>query len=346
MPVTAAPVFVSGASGYIASWLVKELLAHGYRVRGSVRSLARAESYAHLTALPGAAERLELVEADLMTPGAFDAPVRGCEVVMHTASPYFLDPKDPQRDLVDPALHGTRSMLQACARADVRRVVLTSSVAAVTDEPETGRTLTEQDWNTRSSLTRNPYYYSKTLAEREAWRMAEGATYRLVVINPFVVIGPAMTRALNPSNFVVQAMLRGAYPGILRMTWGLVDVRDVARAHVLAMEVPGAEGRHLCCAGTMSMRSMCDLLLSNGWTSYGVPTRPLDHALGDALVWLGSWAQQSGTGSYLRTHIGRIPRIDNSKIQRSLGLRFRPLDRSVLETADDLRRWGHVGARA
>src|SRR5580692_5452091 len=116
-------------------------------------------------------ERLELVEADLLRPETFPAAVAGCERVLHTASPYALDVKDPQRDLVDPAVQGTRNVLVACkAAGSVRRVVLTSSMAAVTDEPESDHLLTESDWNTRSTLERNAYYYSKTLAEKEGWR--------------------------------------------------------------------------------------------------------------------------------------------------------------------------------
>lgn len=130
-------VLVTGASGYIASYIVRDLLAAGYRVRGTVRSNQTAE-LSHLRQLPGAPERLELVRADLLTPGAFDGPVAGCDAVLHTASPYKRDVRDPQRDLVEPALAGTRNVLQAAANSPgVKRVVLTSSMAAITDE--TGR---------------------------------------------------------------------------------------------------------------------------------------------------------------------------------------------------------------
>src|SRR5258708_3797583 len=137
MPVGLSPVLITGASGFIASRIVEQLLAKGYRVRGTVRSLKKERELAALRALPGAADRLELVEADLLAAGAFDRAAAGCEHVMHTASPYVLDAKDPQRDLVEPAVAGTRSVLSACHRAGtVTRVVLTSSMAAITDEPE------------------------------------------------------------------------------------------------------------------------------------------------------------------------------------------------------------------
>ena len=188
---TTAPVLVTGASGFIATHLIEQLLGKGYAVRGTVRSPEKARAQGYLTSLAGA-ENLELVAADLMTDGAFDAAVEGCEYVMHTASPYVVTVDDPQRDLVDPAVKGTRSVLSAChSSPSVRRVVLTSSMAAITDEPD-GRVLSEDDWNTESSLTRNPYYYSKTMAERAAWRFIEDESphFDLVVINPVLVLGP------------------------------------------------------------------------------------------------------------------------------------------------------------
>ena len=149
MPSENERVLVTGASGYIASYIVRDLLAEGYTVRGTVRDPNKVAELAHLRAMPGAPERLELVAADLLTPGAFDPHMSGCATVMHTASPYKLDVKDPQKDLVEPALLGTQNVLEAVARSStVKRVVLTSSMAAITDEPDENHVLTEADWNT------------------------------------------------------------------------------------------------------------------------------------------------------------------------------------------------------
>jgi len=157
----AAAVCVTGAGGFVASWLVSELLQSGRLVRGTVRARSRAS---HLTSIAGSG-RLTLYEADLQSPGTFETPVDGAHTVFHTASPYVVDVADPQRDLVAPAVDGTLNVLQACAKApSVRRVVLTSSMAAVTDEPDRSRVLTGEDWNTKSSLRRNPYYFSKVQA--------------------------------------------------------------------------------------------------------------------------------------------------------------------------------------
>jgi dihydroflavonol-4-reductase len=338
-------VAVTGASGFIASHIVRELLARGYRVRGSVRKPTNEADTAHIRALPGAAERLELVGGDLLTEGSFDAAVRGATYVLHTASPYVLDAKDAQRDLVDPAVKGTRNVLASCQKEpSIRRVVLTSSMAAITDEPEGDHVLTEADWNDKSSLSRNPYYYSKALAEKAAWDFVKSAkpTWSLVVINPFLVIGPSLSPALNTSNQMFVDLLRGAYPGIMNLTWGFVDVRDVALAHVLAMETQGAEGRYICAGETIAMRDVVDLIAKSPFASPKLPKLGMDCAIGDYAIKLSSYLQPKGVGSYLRTHVGRVPRYDNTKIQRNLGLRFREVHTSILDTLADLRRWGHT----
>ena len=339
-------VTVTGATGFIAGHTIAQLLARGHRVRATVRNPDKHAELAHLRALPGA-ERLELVAADLQRPGAFDAAVAGADAVLHMASPYVLDAADPQKELVDPAVNGTRNVLRSCARApSIRRVVVTSSMAAVTDEPGSDRPLTEDDWNTKSTLTRNPYYYSKTLAERAAWDFVRDETPRwdLVVINPFLVIGPSLSPGLNTSNKIFVDLLGGQYPAIMDLTWGFVDVRDVAAAHVRAIETPAAAGRYLCAGDTISMRAVVELLAKEGAPGT-LPKRGLDCAAGNQLVKVSSYFQPKGVGSYLRTHVGRVPRYDTSKIQRDLGLAFRPVPETIRETIADLVRWGHLPAK-
>jgi dihydroflavonol-4-reductase len=338
-------VCVTGATGFVASWLVKQLLERGdVAVRGTVRRIASAE---HLRALPGASERLELVEADLTTAGSFEPAVRGCAVVFHTASPYIIQVDDPQRDLVDPAVNGTLGVLRACTKAtDVLRVVLTSSMAAVTDEPDSTRVLTEADWNEKSTLRRNPYYLSKTLAERAAWDFVarEKPQFDLVALNPFMILGPSLAPGLNVSNKIVADLTNGVYPGILSFTWGIVDVRDVAHAHVRAAEVADAKGRYLLAQEpAVSMRTMVGWLRDAGYGERTkLPSRGMDNAVGNLLVKLNSYMQPSGVGSYLRTHIGRVPRYDASKARRELGITFRPTYETVIDTARDLERHGHI----
>lgn len=336
-------VCVTGAAGFVASWLVADLLRKGNRVRGTVRDRRRAD---HVTALPGADQRLELVEADLLTAGAFDRAVAGCSTVFHTASPYVVDVADPQRDLVDPAVRGTLNVLSACQRmSGIERVVLTSSMAAVTDEPDSDHVLTEADWNTKSTLDRNPYYLSKTLAERAAWDFIarERPAFDLVVINPFVIMGPSHSRAVNTSNQILLDLVNGVYPAIVSLTWGLVDVRDVAVAHVRAAEVPTASGRYLCAQQPVTMRRVVEWLRDAGYgRGARLPSRGLDNAFGNLLVRLDSYRRPKGAGSYLRTHVGRTPRYDTSKIVQELGVTFRPARETVLDAMADLVRWGHL----
>ncbi len=257
-----------------------------------------------------------------------------------------LDTKDPQRDLVDPAVKGTLNVLASCTRApSVKRVVVTSSMAAITDEPESDHVLTEADWNVKSNLERNPYYYSKTLAERAAWDFShqEKPAFDLVTINPFLVIGPSFGVGVNPSNQLFVDLLKGTYPGVMNLTWGFVDVRDVAEAHVRALENPRANGRYIVAGETVTMRQLVELLEKNGWGAGNkLPKLGMDCAAGDFAVRLSSYLQPKGVGSYLRTHVGRVPRYDTSKARSQLGLSFRPLETSVLDTLADLQRQGHV----
>jgi dihydroflavonol-4-reductase len=347
-PLTGAPVLVTGAAGFVGSQITQRLLEDGYLVRGTVRDPARVESEGHLGALSGASERLALIRADLLDANAFDQAVMGCAHVIHTASPYAVDVTDPQRDLVDPAVRGTRSLLEGCLREPtIKRVVLTSSAAGITDAAD-GVIHTEADWNTRSSLTRNPYYYAKTLAERAAWEFMDTRRpgFDLVVINPFYVIGPSLVPGVNTSHITLIGLTNGSVPAIVALPMPIVDVRDVARAHVLAMETPEASGRYLVAAGTRSLRQVVDLLRTNGWDErYRLPSLRLDTGIGVPLSRFVANFRPPGTRSYLKTHLGGQMRFDNSKVRNELGLEFRDVDQTILDTMEDLDRWGHLGKK-
>ncbi|MCZ6631358.1 MAG: SDR family oxidoreductase [Actinobacteria bacterium] len=288
MPTTETPVLVTGATGFVAAEIVKQLLEAGYRVRGTTRDVARSEADGHLAALSGAGERLELLEADLVDPGAFDTAVLGCVYVIHTASPFVLDVEDPQRDLVDPAVNGTTSVLESVSKTgDVRRVVLTSSFAAMSGEPKDSP-WSEDDWNDVSSLDSGAYAYSKTMAERAAWDFMgdNDRSFDLVVINPTGVIGPSIVPRLNQSHSVFVSATNGEIPGIIDLSFPIVDVRDVAKAHILAMENPGAAGRYLCSAETRSMRQNFELLKEAGFGE-GTNWRPCHSTMLSGASWWG-----------------------------------------------------------
>jgi dihydroflavonol-4-reductase len=341
--ITNKPVCVTGASGFVAAHIVRELLEQGYSVRGTVRKSP--QNYPFLLALPGAAERLELVKADLLAAGSYNGAIKGCDYVMHTASPYKMNIKNPQTDLVDPALKGTETVLESCLKSgSVKRVIFTSSIAAITDEPDSKKVFTEKDWNIMSSLERNPYHYSKTVAELAAWDfiMKKRPSFDLVVINPCIIIGPSLGPSLNTSNGIIREIMSGIYPGTMDINWGFVDVRDVAKVHLLAMETDTASGRYLCSAEAMHMRELVALLKSSGFGGYALPKIDLSGNIGTMMMKLLSFTQPKDIGTYIRTIIGRTMRYDNSKITRELGITFIPISESIIEAVKDMVKWGHL----
>ncbi|KAM2968359.1 hypothetical protein FF1_028513 [Malus domestica] len=196
-------VCVTGASGYIASWLVKLLLQKGYTVNGTVRDPNDSKKTEHLRSLDGAKERLHLFKADLLEEGSFDAVVDGCQGVFHTASPVLLSVTDPQGELLDPAVKGTLNVLQSCAKfRSITRVVLTSSLASVmmTGAPLTSDVVLDETWYSDPLFCEKGkqwYLLSKTLAEETAWKFAKGNGIDLVSLNPGLTIGPLLQPTLN-----------------------------------------------------------------------------------------------------------------------------------------------------
>ncbi|MEO5874878.1 MAG: NAD-dependent epimerase/dehydratase family protein, partial [Streptosporangiaceae bacterium] len=252
-----AEVLVTGGSGFVASHLVRELLVRGYRVRATVRSLGNEAKVGPLRRLeaehPG---RLTLFEADLLVPGSFDAAMDGCEVVFHTASPFLMPERirDPHRDVFEPALQGTANVIESVNRTgSVRRLVFTSTVGAIFGDYVDVRemrdqTLREEYFNTTSTLETNPYHYAKTMAERAAWdAVAAQDRWSLVCVNPGLVLGPSFTPASDSGSlFLIDELLRGYFfYGAPNFSFTVVDVRDLAVAHVNAAEQDSASGRYI-----------------------------------------------------------------------------------------------------
>ncbi len=345
-----SPIAVTGASGYIASWIVKYLLEAGVTVHGTVRDKSKPHKVKHLTDLVDgdATGRLELFEADLLDPGSFDAAVEGCAAVIHTASPFFLAGiKDAQRQLIDPALEGTRNVLRACDRAEtVTRVVLTSSAAAVygdnVDAAEApDHTLDETHWNQSSSLEVNPYSYSKTVAEREAWKIAEAQSrWTLVAINPTFVMGPSLSdRSDSTSVGVIRQMTDGTFRfGAPDLCMGVVDVRDVAMAHVLAAANDEARGRHLLAARSMTFIEIGQTLRDAVGDRYPFPRGKIPTPL---LYLIGP--TQGLTWRYLRNNIGHPIAFDTRRSRESLGLTYRPVRDTLRDMVEQLERSGLAG---
>lgn len=341
---TSRPVLVTGATGYLAGWIVKQLLEAGVTVHATVRDPSNHAKVGHLiemgTKLPG---ELTLFKADLLEPNSFDAAMAGCGIVFHTASPYILSVADPQRDLVDPALKGTRNVLESVNRTDtVTRVVLTSSCAAIygdtgdcADAP--GGILTEEIWNTTSSIDHIPYSYSKTVAERAAWEMANAQDrWRLVVMNPAGIYGPSVGGPIPTSesfNLVRQIAGGDFKSGAPHLETGKVDVRDVAEAHLRGAYLPDAEGRHILAEKAGTIIDM-GAAISAAYPDAPVPRRTMPKWL----VWLiGPMVNKALTRKTVSRTIGHSWRADNSKAQKSLGLTFSDSDKGLVEMYEQMR---------
>lgn len=345
------PVLVTGATGYVAGRLVERLLAEGITVHATVRNPDDAVKTRHLRELgvrsPG---DIVFFKADLLQPGSFREAMLGCSAVFHTASPFVTKVSDPQRDLVEPALNGTRNVLETVNEVEsVQRVVLTSSVVAMYGDncdlrTAPGGVLTEALWNTSSSLHHNPYGYSKTLAEREAWEIQKRQSrWDLVVVNPSLVIGPGIdANATSESLSVVRQLGNGRMAmGAPHFELGVVDVRDVAEAHYLAAFRPEAEGRHIVSGHNSSLLQLAQVLRGEFGSDFPFPKRTLPKLL----VWLAAPAG-GFTRAYVRRNVGYPFRADNSKSRSALGLKYRPLDTSIVELFEQLVAAGQIKRRS
>ncbi len=334
---TTKPVLVTGGNGYIASWIVKYLLAEGHDVHATVRDPANTAKTGHLLkAAQGAKGKLTLFKADLLQDGAFDAAMQGCELVIHTASPFVIKGlKDAQKELVDPAVNGTRNVLEAANRvASVKRIVLTSSVVSIYGDCQDMHTqglkaFTEAQWNTTSSVSHQPYNYSKVAAERAAWDIAkQQSRWDLITINPGLVLGPSLTTASDSTSLsTIKELADGSLAtGVPAMEIAIVDVRDAARAHLLAGFNPTASGRHIAVSESVTMWNMVQTLKARFGGGYRWPKMVAPKLV----VWL--MAPLAGySRKFVARNAGWPLRFDNSYIQRDLGLKFRP----VAETLGD-----------
>jgi len=288
--------------------------------------------------LPGT---LESWKADLLALGSFDDAVAGAGVVIHTASPFVIGvPKDPYRDLINPAVEGTRNVLGAVDKSDsVHKVVLTSSVAAVYADAKDleavpGGVFTEKDWNTTSSADHLPYSYSKTLAEKAAWEMKEAQTrWRLAVINPGFVLGPSKTaRTDSESIKLITDMLKGRFKiGAPAFWFGVVDVRDVAKAHVEAAVRSDAEGRHILVNRSLTFLDMGKILRERIGGKYPFPKSTVPTFL---LYLVGPF--EGLTWRQIRNNAGYPVRFDNTRSRERLGIEYRPVEDTLAEHAEQL----------
>ena len=337
-------VLVTGGSGFIASHTILQLLAAGYRVRTTVRSLGRASDVRAMLKVGGAEpdEQLSFVAADLMSDAGWPAAVSGCEYVVHMASPFPSQVPKDENELIVPAREGALRMLHASRDAGVKRVVLTSSFAAIGyGHPSLERAFTEKDWTNPNGADVMPYTMSKTLAERAAWDFVgrEGAGLELAVVNPVGVFGPVLGPDYATSILLVEKMLNGALPGVPRMCFGVVDVRDVADLHLRAMTNAAAKGeRFLAVSGDFMWlieiaRTLKERL---GERAKSVPTRQLPN-------WMVKLARfKDPAVKQIIPELGKWKNATSEKAQRVLGWSPRSREDSLVATAESLIRLGLV----
>ena len=315
-------VLVTGISGFIARHCAVDLLGAGYAVRGTVRSLQSAAEVKDSLARHVDVTRLEFVAADLESDAGWDRAVAGCAHVLHVASPFpARQPKDEQ-ELIRPAVQGTLRVLRAAVQAGVQRFVQTSSMAAVMYGYPRDRVapFTEVDWTRVDEPGVTAYTKSKTLAERAARELMERERPALHYssVNPGLVLGPALDRDIGTSADLIRLFLKGKYPGAPRMSIPVVDVRDVARMHRLALETAAPSGgRYLGAADSLWLLQIASAIRERlGPAARRVPTRELPD-------WAVRLAGIFDPAARLAVpELGKEIRIDHSLTRRTLGIEF------------------------
>jgi len=342
------PILVTGATGYIASWIIKYLIEEGYSVHGTVRSLANKDKIAHLEEISEQGKgTLQLFESDLLKPGSFNKAMQNCELVLHTASPFFVQGiKDAENQLIKPALEGTKNVLETVKETEtVKRVVLTSSVAAIYgDALDIKQTkegfFTEEDWNSSSTIKHQPYSYSKTLAEKEAWKIVkQQKRWDLVTINPGFVMGPSLSKRVDSTSIdFIRSMVNGKFSsGVPDLYFSIVDVRDVARAHINAGIRENANGRHILVEDVKSTLEMASILKGKFHNKYKIPARKLPNFM---LYLVGPFA--GFKWKYLKRNLGISFKFNNNYSKEDLGIEYRPVSQTLIDHVEQLEKDGLI----
>ena len=335
-------VLVTGGSGYIGGWCAIGALEAGYRVRASVRNLSReAEVRARFAKVTDAGDRLSFHALDLLSDDGWDAAVEGCDYVLHVASPIAVaEPKDAEV-LIKPAREGARRAVGAAIKAGVKRVVLTSSVAATSQAPDGPDSVSDESQWTDLSNKVSAYTQSKTLAEKAAWELigaAAGGATTLATVNPALVLGPVLGDDFSESIQVIERLVSGRMPGLPRLGFNLVDVRDVADLHLKAMTAPQAAGQRFIAAGEWAWMADLAVLLKAKLGADGakVPTRKVpDFVLRLAGLFDADIGSVAGG-------LGKKHDFTSAKAQKMLGWTPRSAEVTALDCAKSLIATGVV----
>ena len=336
---SATTVLVTGASGFIAQHTILRVLEAGYRVRGTIRSLGKSDEVRGVLAphAGAAMERFELCAADLMSDAGWDDAVRGCRFVLHMASPLPSRPPKHEDELIVPARDGALRVLRAASAGGVERVVMTSSVAAVVygHARDGSRTYDERDWSQLGDEV-GAYEKSKTIAERAAWDLVEALPadrkIERVTLNPGLVLGPVLGADVSTSGEVVRKLMKRDMPGCPDVGWAVVDVRDVADAHVAALTAPGAAGQRFVLA--IEHASMLDIarILSEKFSArgYKVPTRKVP---GWLLRLVSTWDK---TARLAVQELGKRQDLSNARAREVLGFQPHSLEDMVVSMGESM----------
>ncbi|VDO38243.1 hypothetical protein V3C99_003019 [Haemonchus contortus] len=337
-------VLVTGASGYIASHCVRMLLNGGYRVRGTVRSLKNEKKVAPIKNLQRG-DRLELVEADLLKEDCWKSAVSGCDYVLHIASPF---PIVADASCVDTAVTGTLNVLRAVAKEpSVKKVVLTSSCAAVNEGHPQNRVFDETSWTNVSSPLVDYYAKSKTLAEKAAWNFVnsikDGNKFKLTCLNPTLVLGPLIIDEEGASVSLMRRFLNHEMPAVPELNLACVDVRDVAKAHLLALQCPESDGERILITSQPSFwfRDIAQILGKEfRRQGFWIPRYQAPYFV----LWLYSFFDKEAAACMNR--VGHTIRFDNSKAKRLLGMEFNDPAVAMIEMGYSLIERGIVKKRS
>lgn len=329
-------VLVTGATGFIASHTILELVNKGYSVRGTARSASKADQLnTTLSAYAAKPIEIELVSADLTQDEGWIKAMEGVTYLLHLASPILtVLPKDPN-DLIVPARQGALRVLRAAKSAGVKRVVMTSSFAAIGYGWGKKRppVLDERHWSNPDNIKDNTAYTrSKTIAEKAAWDyvQGEGAGLELVTISPVAVLGPAMSGDISASLELVTQPMQNKVPAYPKMTYGIVDVRNVAQAHVIAMEKPEAAGERFIVGGEILSFAEIGDLLREAFPNRKLPKGELPNWLVKLLTLVNPPLKQ------IVPELGKRRTYSNEKSRQVLGLEYIPAQEAVLASANSL----------
>ena len=326
-----AKILISGASGFIAGHCILEMLNHGYDVRGTLRDAARGESLRQILGQhTDRIDALEFVSADLMDEQSWVDAAAGCDGILHVASPVPVVQPDNADEVIKPARAGTLNVLNAAKANGIRRVVVTSSTAAVMSGHRDAGTFTDQDWTDLSRDDLSPYIQSKTIAEKAAWEFAEAnPEVEVATVNPALVLGPALEADYGSSLEALYLLMTGAYPMLPKLGFEVVDVRDVASLHRLAWEKPEAAGHRFLCAN--GFRWFIDIArtVKAQHPELKVPTTEMPNLLARiAGIFLKEIHQ-------FLPDLGRVKHVDNSPA-RALGWEPREVDQAIRDGARSL----------